>query len=543
MLAIRLAAAALLVPALASAQAVGPVLDSVFAPWRATGGPGCTVGVDAAGVRTVRAYGMANLEAGLALEPESVLETGSVAKQFTSAAVVLLAQEGRLALDDDIRKYLPEVPDFGRRITIRHLLHHTSGLRDQWALLGLQGFPPGQEVHTFARILDLVAHQQRLNFDPGAEYLYSNTGFALAAIIVQRVSRQSFAEFSRERFFKPLGMLRTEWRDDYRKVVPGRAVAYTRSPSGWLQDMPFTMVHGNGGLLTTVGDLLTWNRALSDSSIPGGAALVRELETTGRLNDGAAIHYALGLSVGAFRGVRTVEHGGATAGYRTQLTRWPDRNLSVAILCNAAQANPAAMADRIAIRLLDLPAEPAPPSPAQPLERELADRLAGSYRDSVVDQTLTFSATPDGGLSVRANGPGARLTYLGNLRFWAPGPGELRFEQVGDHWEVVQFAEAWRRYRPEPPIDRTTVRNADYLGEYRSAELEVTYRLVDDNGQLVLLARPDDRLTLIPAYRDGFLAAGRTVRFIRDRRGNVTGLRIFAGRARDVRFDRLPASR
>lgn len=532
-----LALAALMAPAPLAGQTTAGILDSVFVEWRSTQGPGCTVGVDSAGTRISRAYGMANLEYRVPLRVESVVESGSVAKQFTSAAVALLAIRGKLSLDDDIRRHLPEVPDFGATITIRHLLQHTSGLRDQWGLLALQGFPPGAEVHTLARILDLVAHQRRLNFAPGAEYLYSNTGYALAAIIVQRVSGMSFAKFSKDELFQPLGMRQTEWRDDYRKVVIDRATAYDRGPGGWVQDMPFTNVHGNGGLLTTVGDLLTWNEALTRGTVPGGAELVRMLETPGKLSDGSPIQYALGLGVGTFRGTRAVTHGGATAGYRTYLARWPDKGLSVAVLCNAATANAGGYANQIAIRLLGLPATEPAPGPTVALAPDSLTALAGVYRDSVPDQTLTF-AVAGNALTVSPGGPTATLTHLGGLRFWHPQAGEFRFERRGDHWEVVQFAEAWRRYVPQRRPDPASYRATDYEGTYRSPELEVAYQIVVENGALVLKSRPAGRLTLIPVYADGFSTAGRTIRFQRDAKGRVTAFRVFAGRVRDVVFEK-----
>jgi len=521
----------------AAAQQIVPVLDSVFARWQGTHGPGCTVGVDLAGTRVLRAYGMANLEYRAPLDPESIIESGSVAKQFTAAAVGLLATRGKLGLDDEIRRHLPELPAFANGITIRHLLQHTSGLRDQWALLAIQGFPPGTEVHTLDRIFDLAVHQQRLNFPAGEEYLYSNMGYVLTAIIVQRVAGESLAEFSRRELFEPLGMSRTEWRADYRKVVPGRATAYSLEGGRWVQDMPFTMVYGNGGLLTTVADLLRWNDALTRGTLPGGTAVVQMLETPGKLNDGSAIDYGLGLSVGTFRGQRLVSHGGATAGYRTYLARWPSRSLSVAVLCNAGNADAGGHANQVAIRLLGLSAQELPPSPSVAIDAAALHGFAGSYRDSTTDQVVRF-AESGGNLTVSNGGPGLALTHLGNNRFWSPIAGEFRFERRDESWEATQYDDAWRRYRPEPP-GGPPAPLTDFIGDYSSPELEVTFKIAAEGDNLVLHARPNSRITLRPAYRDGFGGAGRTVRFVRDRKGTVTGMRIFAGRARDVRFDRV----
>ena len=523
---------------LAGQAPVPAALDSVFGRWNHTDGPGCIAGVDLGDQRTVRAYGMANLEYGVALSPGSISESGSVAKQFTAAAIGLLALRGSLSLDDDIRKYLPEVPDLGATITIRHLLTHTSGLRDQWGLLGLQGHPPGEEVHTLDRILRLVSRQTRLNFSPGDEYLYSNTGFALAAILVKRVSGRSLADFTRDELFGPLGLTHTEWRDDYRRVVPGRATAYAREDGRWVADMPFTMVYGNGGLLSTADDWLTWNAALTAGTVPGGAPLVRMLETQGRLNDGSAIDYALGLGVGRFRGLREVSHGGATAGYRTFLARWPERRLSVAILCNAANANPQADAHRLAEMVLGLPDSETPPSPAVAITAAELEPLAGRYRDSTNDQVVTF-AVKEGALTVADNGPPTPLTHLGELRFWSPLAGRFRFEVAGGRYRVTRFQNAWRHYQALAPLDSSAVRRSDYLGRYRSDELDLTVEVIDQDGRLVVVLPLGDEIPLRPLYPDGFAGPG-TVRFDRDRRGRVTGLRIFAGRVRAVAFARVP---
>jgi CubicO group peptidase (beta-lactamase class C family) len=219
------------------------------------------------------AYGMADLEHNIALSPDSVFEPGSVTKQFTAAAVLLLAQDGKLSLDDPVRKYIPELPDYGSAITIRHLLNHTSGLRDWGYVADIGGWPRGTRVNSNANVLDIAARQKALNYPPGAEYSYTNTGFNLLAIHVGRVAGKSLAEFTRERIFLPLGMTSTEWRDDYRRIVRNRAIAYAQTGGATRLDMPFEDAHGNGGLLTTVGDLLRWNRNFTEMKV-GGTALV-----------------------------------------------------------------------------------------------------------------------------------------------------------------------------------------------------------------------------------------------------------------------------
>jgi CubicO group peptidase (beta-lactamase class C family) len=311
---------------------LGPRIDHIFAQWNKPSSPGCAVGVSRDNQPLYsHGYGSANLEYDVPITPASIFESGSVAKQFTAAAIVLLAEDGKLSLDDDVRRYLPEVPFFGDTIRIRHLLTHTSGLRDQWELLGIEGRGPGTQVHSAATTLDLVTHQKSLNFPPGTEYSYSNTGYSLLGVIVKRVSGQSLDAFTHARLFEPLGMTHTRWRDDFTAVVKGRTTAYSGTAErGFKTDMSFTNMIGNGGLLTTVGDLLRWNENFFNPSI-GGRAFVDSLQRRMVLRSGRRITYALGLEVSSYDGVSEVSHSGATAGYRTFLARYPDQHVSLAV--------------------------------------------------------------------------------------------------------------------------------------------------------------------------------------------------------------------
>ena len=281
----------------------GAGIDALFARWTAAT-PGCAVGVGVDGKTVLeRAYGMADLEHDVPNAPDTIFEAGSVSKQFTAAAVLLLARDGKLSIDDPVRKYIPELPDYGAPLTIRHMLTHTSGLRDWGEVAGIAGWPRTTRVHTHAHVLDIVSRQKALNFTPGTAWSYSNTGYNLAAIIVARVSGRPFADFSRERIFAPLGMTHTSWRDDYTRIVKHRAIAYDSQSDGYHQDMPFENVHGNGGLLTTVGDLLRWNENFVSPKI-GDAEFLAEEQTPGQFNDGTVHDYAFGLYVGEYRGVR-----------------------------------------------------------------------------------------------------------------------------------------------------------------------------------------------------------------------------------------------
>ena len=324
--------------AVAQPQISEKSVDSIFSKWTTTT-PGCAVGVAVRGKPVLmKAYGMADLEHDVPNTPETIFESGSVAKQFTAMAILLLAQDGRLSLDDQVRKHIPELPDYGVPLTIRHMLSHTSGLRDWGSIASIAGAPRTTREYTHAHVLDIVSRQKALNFQPGTHWSYSNTGFNLAAIIVDRVSGMSFAEFSKRRIFQPLGMTSTSWRDNHQQIVKGRAIAYSTTSGGYQIEMPFENVHGNGGLLTTVGDLLKWNENYVQPRV-GDAALVAEQIKAGKYSDGRDLEYGLGLYVRPLDDVKNIYHSGSTAGYRAHLNRFPDSHTSVAVLCNGSDGN------------------------------------------------------------------------------------------------------------------------------------------------------------------------------------------------------------
>ncbi len=525
-------------------------IDRIFERWDRGATPGCAVGVSERGrVVYTRGYGLANLEYGVRIRPETIFESGSVAKQFTSAAIALLAIDGKLKREDPVRKFVPELPDFGVPITIQHFLNHTSGLRSQWPMLSLAGRPPGLAVHTVDEILELVSRYKELNFKPGDEYLYNNTAFTLLGVIVQRVSGKSLNDFTQERLFKPLGMAHTQWREDFTTIVPDRATAYRSLPGGQFRtNMPFTNVIGNGGLLTTVGDLLIWNENLDRPRV-GGPGLVDQLQKRGRLNDGFENEYGQGLGVTEYRGVREFSHGGSTAGYQTFLGRWPDQQVSVAVLCNTTGTNPGGSAHQVAELFLAgaLKAVSVPKAvdvPAGELEQ-----VAGIYRERATDAVLLVAWDKDkktlrvGGQVVVPTGPGVLSGGDGSRSIsvltagdsvspsWPTSDSALRLVERDGRSQ----ARTWDREQPFMP---TPEQLTAFAGEYYCDELGVTYTFSVDGQALKVRFRPAQRFTLTPVFQDAFEGDGNIIRFTRNAGGSVDGLRIFAGRVRHLRFIR-----
>ncbi|HEY7498497.1 MAG TPA: serine hydrolase domain-containing protein [Vicinamibacterales bacterium] len=311
-------------------------VDKIFAEWDSRQSPGCAVALYKDGrILYERGYGMADLEHDVAIAPDTVFYVGSVSKQFTAFAAALAIQKGLLAADDSIRKHLPELPAYADAITVRHLVHHTSGLRDFYTLLSIAGRRQ-DALFDNPSILRLAARQKALNFAPGEDYLYSNTGYTLLAMVVGRAAKMPFGAFAETHIFKPLGMTSTFFGDDASRVIRGRAYGYTWSAKGEPRiDTPAGERVGAGGLFTTVRDLRRWDENFYSAAV-GGKALVGEVQKTGTLASGKPLTYAWGLEIGQYRGVPIVEHGGSLGGYRAHLIRFPDLHFSVAALCNVS---------------------------------------------------------------------------------------------------------------------------------------------------------------------------------------------------------------
>jgi len=444
----------LLLPAPLAAQRVDTTaVDRIFGELATDQTPGCAVAVGRDG-RTVlaRAYGMADLERGVRNTPTTIFEAGSVSKQFTAGAAILLAVQGRLSLDDDVRRYIPELPDYGAPITIRHLIHHTSGLRDWGEVSSIAGWPRTRRAYTNAHALDIIVRQRALNHEPGADYSYTNSGYNLLTAVVERVSGESLAEFTRRNFFEPLGMKNTSWRDDFTRIVPGRAMAYRTVRNGYSILMPFEDVHGHAGLLTTVEDLLLWTENLETGKV-GGREWAEEMHRVGRLNDGREIEYAGGIQIGRYRGLREVHHSGLTAGYRSYLTRFPEARLSVAVLCNANGTNPRQLARQTAdLFLADLPSVASAPRRAaqpqaqerrqQPAYRPTAAELAGyvgEYHSDEAEVSYTVEVAGDVVRIRRRPGVTYRLTPTGKDEFRSSNGWTIRFRR-DDAGRVTGFS-------------------------------------------------------------------------------------------------------
>ncbi len=522
-------------------------VNKLFSEWDKPDAPGVALAVVKDGsIVYKQGYGLANLEYNIPITPSTIFHVASVSKQFTAFAVVLLANQGKLSLDDDIRKHLPEVPDFGKTIRIRHLIHHISGLRDQWELLVMAGWRL-DDVITKEHILKMVRHQRELNFAPGEEYLYCNTGFTLLAEIVERVSGHSFAEWTETNIFKPLGMTNTQFYDDHEKIVKNRAYSYSPLKNGGFKKRVLSFANvGATSLFTTVEDMSKWVNNFDDQRV-GGKAVIEQMFEQGVLNDGKKISYAFGLVIGNHKGLKTVSHGGSDAGYRSHVVRFPEQNFAVVILGNRGALNPSRLSMQVAdIYLAD---RIQPEKPKKKTEQKIAkvdpavyETYAGKYWFQ-----LGFFITitkENNRLMVKLTGqPKVELLPESETRFFIKETGSQLTFHLNNVGQVIQLS--FRRgsvdmtgEKLKPPVlDKRKL--TEYIGDYYSDELGTTYTIVVKNSKLVAQHRRHSDMLLNPTIEDRFEGPrwffGR-IHFTRNKENQVAGFRLTGGRVRNLSF-------
>lgn len=510
------------------------MVDQVFAAYDKPDSPGCALGVVRDGEFIYKkGYGTASLELGVPITPQSVFYMGSVSKQFTAASVVLAAEQGFLSLDDDVRKFVPEIPSYSKTITLREMLHHTSGFRDVLGLLLLAG-RNFEDIHPTAELVDLLSRQKSLNYQPGEEFLYSNTNYFLMSVVIRRATGKTLTQFADENIFKPLGMTHTRFYEDHTIVVPGRIPAYEPlSGNSFRIDWStnFDKV-GDGGLLSSVDDLLLWDRNFYDTKL-GKGTLLKEMQTQGVLNNGKQIEYALGLFISKYRGLPVVEHGGALFGYRTELLRFPQQKFSVITLCNLGTSNPNSLSYKVADLYLSAQLSPEPPASAAASVD--AQPFAGWYRNLDSHSVLEISASKEG---VGAFGT---LFKPRDATHFAVTPGpEIAFDRQPNSGMrlTLSFKDAapqmFERYEP---LKASAENFTQYIGEYTSTELQATYRFAVKDGKLTLATNWRDPAVLEPTVLDEFQGPfGTGIVFRRDAAGHITGCELFAGRVRHIAF-------
>ncbi len=536
---VALAVALLVGPPVFSADTRERKVDQIFAAYNGPNSPGCTVGAIQDGHFVYRkGYGMGSLELGVPLSSESIFYMASVSKQFTAATVVLAAEQGFLSLDDNVRKYIPELPDYGHAISLRQMLHHTSGFRDFETLMYLSGRDLS-DLHSKDEMLDLITRQKGLNNIPGDEWIYSNTNYFLLAEVVKRATKKSLAEFAADSIFRPLGMAHTRFYDDHTLMIPGRVAAYDPGIDGkFLVDWStnFDTV-GPGGLMSSVDDLLLWDNNFYKNKL-GKGTLVTEMQTRGVLNNGNETEYGLGLELSTYRGLPTVGHGGALFGYRTGILRFPEQRFTVVCLCNLSSADPGSLSRAVADVYLEKGLRSEVGAFQSPVNSALPDPslFAGKYLDP--HKHFVYSFTVAGGNLMAWGG---KLRRVGPNQFKDLGTGTITFESSDGGMKATLVTDG-ETFFAGKRIEAPHLSEADlavYAGQYRSTEIETTYDLSIDQGGLLLRNMRNTPLKLIAVAPDEFESADLgTLVFRRDANHRIGGLSVFTVNARGVKFDR-----
>ena len=524
-------------------------LDRLFAVWDKPDSPGASVTVVRDGkIVYKRGFGSAQLEYGVPITPSTVFHVASVSKQFTAFAVVLLAARGEISLDEDIRAYLPDIPDFGREITVRHLIHHTSGMRDQWNLLAMAGWRL-DDVITREQIMKTIKHQKDLNFDPGEEYLYCNTGYTLLAEMVSRISGISFREWTSKNLFKPLGMNDTHFHDDHRMIVPNRAYSYRISQGRFVKSVLSYANVGATSLFTTVEDLAKWAHNLDTGKV-GGPRVIEQMEEKGVLNDGTILNYAFGLGMGTYRGLKTVGHGGADAGFRSHLIRFPDHRLAVAVLSNLAGFDAGGLARKAAEIYLDDEMDPEAMDAPTVLDSVKPFRIPAHEIEEYTgiyysDPWRWFTVTADGGRLFTQEGYRDRMSLVATsdstfyavtdqteIVFRRDEAGDVRTMRIGNI-----TAERGEPFEPESDA------LMEYAGDYYSEELGTFYTIRVEDGRLVAGHRRHVDTDLSPTLKDYFYGNNwwlQRIAFTRGADNRIYGFCASNGRVRNLKFSKGP---
>ncbi|MBT3133520.1 beta-lactamase family protein [Alteromonas sp. ALT199] len=532
--------------------------DRLFTQFDDINKPGASVAVLQDGeIIFSKGYGSANLEYDIPVTPETMFHVASVSKQFTVFAILLLAEEGKLNFDDDIRQYIPEVPDFGYTITLRHLASHTSGMRDQWNLLRMAGWRL-DDVITTEHVLKIVARQKELNFKPGEEFLYSNTGFTLLAEVVARVSGKSFAQFTQERLFTPLNMSNSLFYDDHQKIVSNRAYSYERNGNGYKKSVLNFSNVGATSLFTTAEDLLKWSANFTEPAV-GSPAIVKQMNTLASLNNGETFGGAYGQFISHYKGTKYIQHSGGDAGFRSYLARFPKQNLAIAILNNGADARPWELALQIADRLLkkDTP----PPQNA----------IADAFLESISPKQMSNSLELDEDILNAYVGhywyeleAYSREIYLENGKLmYSRGQDDVSvlapisentFRMLNVEGEIyVNFTKddekSLMTVRVDnvdtyvsvgyTPVKITKTWLSQFAGSYFSPELSSTYHFSPENKQLKISHHRLSDHYIAPVKDDFFSSQVGDILFERDVHGEVNGFRISNGRVRNLYFRKL----
>jgi CubicO group peptidase (beta-lactamase class C family) len=525
-------------------------VDELFADWNKPDSPGCAIAIIQEGeIIYKQGYGMADLEHEIPISPKSIFEIGSTSKQFTAICIALLVCQDKLSLEDEVQKYITELTTYEHPITVRHLIHHTSGIRDYLSLMDLVGLRFENE-YPFEEVIGLISRQKQLNFIPGEEYLYSNSGYLLLGEVVKRVSGQSLRKYADEHIFIPLGMKNSHFHDDFTEIVKARAMGYSsKENSGFRIDVSIFDVVGDGCLYTNVEDLCLWDQNFYHNLLGGfGQELIEMVTTPGLLNNGQLLDYAFGLEIGKYKGLKMIHHAGSWMGYSAELIRIPERSFSVVCLSNLSSVNPSRLAKQVADLYLS---DVVPTFEIKTTQREVeAIKLSRQELESKVGiyfcpetGSVCELSLKEGKLRSDVFGVNFPITHTDKYQFKAmeiPYDIDFKFEEANlDQEPVMQIQveeQTTHTYTKMKPVYLNSDQLKEFAGEYYCEELNTSYRIILRDGMLHYSKKSTHEGTLKQVADDLFFWSEITFRFWRDSKNQVSGFSLGAGRVKNLKF-------
>ena len=515
-------------------------IEKIFSRYK-TENPGCQLSISRNGkIIFSQAWGMADLERNAPLTTNSIIEAASVSKQFTAAAILLLEQQRKLSLNDDVRKYIPELPDYGTIIRIKNLIHHTSGLRDWGDIAEMTGWPRTTKSYSNADALYIICQQNKLNNLPGDEIIYSNSNYNLLAIIIERSSGMSLADYTAKYIFEPAEMKNSQWRDNYKRIVANRALAYIKTEKGYETEMPNENIYGNTGLLTTSEDLIKWNEFYLNGRFGTPSLLANQLAPD-TLNNGEINHYAAGLYVQEKNGLQCIYHNGSTAGYRCYLANYPQLKLSIAFLSNTSQFGSSAAVKELENYLINYKEYPILKNESKQITTGEYNNFTGWYKNEKTGHGICILIKNEE-LILFDN---TSLTQTKENEFIS---GNIIFSFKDYYLLKVIMPNSFGAgtidtFKYDKIIAKQIVRNiGEYVGEYFSKEAQASCSIIlNDNNKLILVQRPGQLLELTPTYTDGYYIESLedNLYFKRDLNNKIIKMYISGDGARNVEFIRI----
>jgi len=523
-------------------------IDSIFSDFNDINKPGLVIAIEKNGkIIFSKGYGSANLEYNIPFSPTILFPVASVSKQFTVFSILLLAEQGKLSLDDDVRKYIPELSSFGETITLRHLASHTSGLRDQIYLLPIAGWKL-DDVITQENVLTVVLNQKELNFKPGDEFAYSNSGFTLLAEVVSRISGKLFAEYTQENIFEPLNMTNTFFKEDYEKVIKNVAYSYYIENTEYKKSGENSDYVGASGMYTTVNDLSLWSSNFSKLKI-GSTNIINQMNTLAVLNDGSTFGGAYGQFVSKYKGLELIDHSGVSAAFRAYLGRFPKQNISIMIFSNYISTNPKVLAMKVAdvilkdkMDIIDIQSTKRKINTKKITKSEL-EKYTGNYWNEKGNYARKIYVKNDTLMYYRAKGNESPLVPIDNNRFQMLDVNvdvKVKFE-IANEKNMVLTVNNGNPIISESyiPLSDSDIETKQFIGTYYSDELQTTYNIVIKNNKLIIKQLRIGEMNLMPIKQDVFSVDKwfiDVVEFERNSKKEINGFRISNRRAKNIKF-------